>query len=125
MHIFYFALAAQRVLADSDDGGGWSSIGYLFLLSGVVFYLIMYFRYRNTHQRHRHESETEAKRANETVQDQFLKKKRGLRSSTMSGANHRQVKGSLNKGAGAAEQLLGKAGINMDQLPNTFKKLGD
>lgn len=92
-----FALAATQILADSssDDGGG--GLGLLFLLSGFVFYGYVYIRYRNVDKRHKHESETEAEMHNVQGRDQFVQSKKGLSSSTMAGANNKDVRGSQRR----------------------------
>lgn len=87
------ASATDLVLAasGSDDDGGW--FPYLFLLSGVGFYTLMFIRYRNVHQRHKHESETRATMHDVRAQDHFVRSLRGVSNSRMSGANHTSVRG--------------------------------
>lgn len=92
-----YAILNDQVLASgssSDDGG---SIGLVFLLSGFVFYGIIYFRYRNSNKRHHHESETEATLLNMQEDDQLVQHKTGLRNSKMSGANNHEVRGARQK----------------------------
>lgn len=90
------AAPALEVLASSgDDDGG--NIGLLFLLAGPAFYALIYFRYRNTHRRHKHEKETEAEVHDMQAGDHFVRRRTGLKSSTMSGANHKAVRGALRK----------------------------
>lgn len=87
------ASATDLVLAasGSDDDGGW--FPYLFLLSGVGFYTLMFIRYRNVHQRHKHESETRATMHDVRAQDHFVRSLRGASNSRMSEANHTSVRG--------------------------------
>lgn len=80
--------------SSSDDGGGF---GLVFLASGFVFYAIVYFMYRNTNKRHKHESETEAATHNMRADDQLIRSMKGLSNSKMSGANNTAVRGALRK----------------------------
>lgn len=91
-------LPTLEVLAasgSSDDDG--SGLALVLLLAGPVFYAVVYFRYRNSHQRHRHEKETEASTHDMRADDQFVQSRKGLSSSTMSGANHKDVRGTIRK----------------------------
>ena len=74
----------------ADDDSYWP---YIFLCLGVVFYAMMYGRYRNSGARHHHESETKAKISNVKKTDNFVKHKNGQSSSTMNGANNKSVRG--------------------------------
>ncbi len=95
---FYLVLHELGVVtAASSDGDGSSGFAFLFLLAGPIFYLVMYLRYRNANQRHRHESETKFERLNETYSDRLVEHRKGLKSATMEGANHLAVRGALNK----------------------------
>lgn len=96
LELLLHAAPALEVLASSGDEGD-GNIGLLFLLAGPVFYAVIYFRYRNTHQRHKHEKETEAEVHDMQAGDHFVQRRTGLSSSTMSGANHEDVRGSLRK----------------------------
>jgi len=80
------------VLASSSDGDS-SNLGLLFLLSGFVFYGLMFFRYRNAHRRHKHESETRSTMHDVRSVDQFVTSEKGLSSPTMAGANNKDVRG--------------------------------
>lgn len=93
--LLHAAPVAEVLASSSEDSGG--NIGLLFLLAGPVFYAIIYFRYRNTHQRHKHEKETEAEVHDMQAGDHFVQRRKGLQSSTMSGANHKDVRGALRK----------------------------
>ncbi|MDR2035974.1 MAG: hypothetical protein LBP91_04800 [Coriobacteriales bacterium] len=96
-------------LAESDDGSGTALIALLVLmLSGFVFYGVMYTRYRNADKRHFHERETSASIANLQSADTFIKARKGLSNAKMHNANHTRVDGALNKGAG---------GIKLDLPP--------
>ena len=65
----------------------------LFLLSGVVYFLAMYFRYRNSNARHRHETETKKKMFNLNKVDKLIQHQKGLTNSKMLGANNKKVSG--------------------------------
>ena len=66
---------------------------WIFLLSGFVYFLVMYLRYRNSNARHHHETETKKKIFNLTKIDNFIKHKRGLANSRIEGANNTEVSG--------------------------------
>lgn len=91
------ASAGDQVLASSgssDDGGG---LGFAFLASGIVFYIVMYLRYRNSDKRHNHESETEATLLNMQQTDELVKRRTGLSNSRMDGANNNEVRGARQR----------------------------
>ena len=88
-------LATSTVLAADGEEDG-RALGLLFLLSGPLFYWIIYLRYRNSDKRHHHESETEASTADMRASDEYVKERKGLSSSSMSGANHDAVRGSIH-----------------------------
>ncbi len=94
MDLSVLATSTPVVLASigSGDGEG-GSIGLLLLLSGFVFYGLMYLRYRNTDKRHRHESETRAEIHDVRALDQFHRSLKGVSNSRMRGANNREVRG--------------------------------
>ena len=71
-----------------------SDIRYFLTLTGVVYFLIIYSRYRNKGARHRYELETTREMTNLKEVDNFIRSEHGLSSSTMSGANNRRVTGS-------------------------------
>lgn len=72
---------------------------WLFLLSGIIYFIIMYARYRNPNARHTYETDTKTDMSNLREIDNFIQSKTGLTNSTMSGANNKKVNGktSLNK----------------------------
>lgn len=99
----------------SDDDGG-SGIAYLFLLSGIIFYVIMYLRYRNTDKRHMHETETSAVTLNMKKADELVKRRKGLKNARMQGANDREVRGALAGGDWAAGMAGFATGVGKSQL---------
>ncbi len=66
---------------------------FLFLLSGIIYFIIMFLRYRNADARHTYEIETKKNISNLRKVDNFIQTKKGLTSSTMSGANNSFVQG--------------------------------
>ena len=66
---------------------------WLFLSLGLIFYLAMYFRYRNSNARHKYETETKKKVSNLRRVDQYIKTLYGLTNSSMIGANNRRLGG--------------------------------
>ena len=67
------------------------------LLLGVVFYLIMYSRYRNADERHKYEKETKNKILNIKNTDEFIEEKIRLSNKYIKGINNRVVKGNKNQ----------------------------
>jgi len=68
-----------------------SDYSFLFLLSGILFFLIMFFRYRNSNARHNHETETKNNISNLRQVDNFVNRRTGLSNSMMSGANNKRI----------------------------------
>ncbi len=67
---------------------------WIFLSLGIIFYLIMYNRYRNASARHHHETDTKRTVSNLKQKDDLIRRKTRLSNSVMSGANNRAVNGS-------------------------------
>jgi len=65
----------------------------LFLVSGFVFYFIMYGKYRNKDKRHNHERDTKSILANVNRVDNFVKHQRGLSNAKIRGINSDKVSG--------------------------------
>lgn len=84
------ALLSYYKISNEDSWYPW-----LFLLSGIIYYFIIYGKYRNTGARHQHEIETKCKMSNLQNTDRFVKKRRRLDKSTMDGANNKKVSGTL------------------------------
>ena len=66
---------------------------WLVLLTGFVYYAIMYSRYRNSSARHTYEKDTKTNMTNLKKVDNFIKSKKGLTNSTMNGANNKRLDG--------------------------------
>ena len=117
------------VSIESDDGGH----PWIFLSVGVIFFLIMYFRYRNSDARHTYETETKKEISNLRTEDKFLKTVKGLKNSKMIGANNRYLEGQAaasNKfgdGNGSKKKITSKmlesATINGIPIGGVVKKL--
>ena len=69
---------------------------FIFLLSGVIYFLIMYARYRNSNARHTYEVQTKKQVFNLKKVDNLIRVERGLRNSSMSGANNKRLDGQLS-----------------------------
>ena len=65
----------------------------LFLLSGIIFFIVNYMRYRNSNARHHHEKETKTKMFNLRKMDNLIKRQKGLSNHQMAGANNTKVNG--------------------------------
>jgi len=68
---------------------------YLCLSLGIIYFLVMYARYRNSGARHTYEKETKRNMTDVRTLDNFVRHERGLSNSTMSGANNNSVNGSI------------------------------
>ena len=66
---------------------------WLLLLSGFIYFMVMFTKYRNSDARHTYETETKKNISNLRKVDNFVQSKRGLTNSTMSGANNKIVNG--------------------------------
>lgn len=86
-----------------SDDNNWP---WLFLLSGVVYYLIIYGKYRNSGARHSHEKDTKTNISNLNKTDKLVRREKRLSNSRMEGANNTRVDGSLN--SSTAMSLLDK-----------------
>lgn len=73
----------------------------VFLIAGVIYFLIMYLRYRNSNARHHHETETIKKMSSLRQRDVFIKRETGLSNSRISGANNTAI-----SGIGVGEKIL-------------------
>ena len=66
---------------------------WIFLLTGFIYFIFMFIRYRNSNARHSYETETKKSIANLKMIDNFIQSKKGLTNSMMNGANNKQVNG--------------------------------
>lgn len=80
-----------------DEGGAW----LLLLLgpgAGVLFYILMFLRYRNTDKRHAYERETDSQMVDLRVHDQLVRRQTGLRNSRIQGGNNTSPRTRLGQG---------------------------
>ncbi len=90
---------------------------YVFLAAGVIYFLVIYSKYRNKGARHTYEKETKNSMSNIQKVDQYINHRTGLSSSTISGANNRSV-----AGQSSTSQIfsnLSKEGIK-DNISSSF-----
>lgn len=66
---------------------------FLFLLSGILYFIIMFVRYRNSNARHTYETDTKTNMSNLRKVDNFIQSKKGLTNATMNGTNNNKVSG--------------------------------
>lgn len=66
---------------------------WIFLLSGFVYFFVIFGKYRNQDARHKHELETNKKIENLRKTDKFVKQRVGLTNTKISGANNTVVSG--------------------------------
>lgn len=71
---------------------------WIFLFLGIIYFLIMYIRYRNSNARHTYETETKKQMTNLRKVDTFIQSKKGLTNASMAGANHKSLYGQFNNG---------------------------
>ena len=90
IEFFVGGLGLILFASSSDD----DSVGFLLLLlSGFIFYGIMYARYRNKSARHVYEKETKKNVTNLTRVDQLVEHKKRLRNSQIEGKNNTRLEG--------------------------------
>ena len=70
---------------------------WIFLLGGIIYYFIMYGKYRNKSARHHHETETKKHIFGLRKFDNFVKKLTGLSNAKINGMNSNQINGSNAK----------------------------
>ena len=94
MDLSMLITAGPVILASSSsDSGDSGYVGLLFLLSGFLFYGVMYARYRNSGEHHKHERETRAEIRNLKTRDDYNRSLKGVENASMSSSNNRRVKG--------------------------------
>ena len=96
-------IGAMLLLSDFD-------YNWIFALLGIVYFFIMYFRYRNSNARHHHETETKRTVSNLKKDDRFITKRTGLTNPHISGANNTKV-GKGNIGGEIADTILDNINI--------------
>ena len=66
---------------------------WIFLLSGIAYFIFMYMRYRNKNARHSHESETKNQISSLRKIDNLIQRRTRLTNPSMDGANNKRVRG--------------------------------
>lgn len=66
---------------------------WLFLLLGVIYFIIIYTRYRNDNARHKYEVETKKEISNLKEEDRLISRRTKLTNSYMVGANNTSIRG--------------------------------
>ncbi len=111
-------ILAMMYTAD-DFNGSW-----LFLTVGVIFFFIMYGRYRNSSARHTYETETEKEVTNLREVDTYIKRRNGLSNYYMEGANNTNVEGATSQSKLLKRLTDAVPEVNMvkDFMENSSKK---
>lgn len=111
-------ILAMMFTAD-DFNGSW-----LFLTVGVIFFFIMYGRYRNSGARHTYETETEKEVTNLREVDTYIKRRTGLSNYYMEGANNTNVEGATSQSKLLKKLTAAVPEVNMvkDIMENASKK---
>ena len=65
-----------------------SDYNFIFLFTGILYFLIIFIKYRNTNARHKYETETKTNMSNLRKVDSFVTKRTGLTNSRINGANN-------------------------------------
>ncbi|MBR1817524.1 MAG: TFIIB-type zinc ribbon-containing protein [Bacilli bacterium] len=89
---------------------------YLFALIGIIYYFVMYARYRNAGARHHYETQTKTKMNNLEKQDQYVRRETRLSSSVMEGANNKSI-----HGESTSKRLVNNL-INQNGIASAIKK---
>ena len=115
---FLVEILAMMFTAD-DFNGSW-----LFLTVGVIFFFIMYGRYRNSGARHTYETETEKEVTNLREVDTYIKRRTGLSNYYMEGANNTNVEGATSQSKLLKRLTDAVPEVNMvkDFMENSSKK---
>lgn len=87
---------------------------FIFLLSGIIFFILMFTRYRNSNARHTYETDTKTNMTNLVKADTFIQEKKGLRNSMIEGCNNTRVNGQ----SAAGQVLNALTGVMKDSSDN-------
>lgn len=80
---------------------------WLFLLTGFIFFFVMFSKYRNQDARHKHELETKRNISNLKSYDKLVKRRRGLTSPFIQGVNNTTISGE-GKSSKILDQIKGQ-----------------
>lgn len=90
---------------------------WIFLFSGILYFIMIYAKYRNSDARHQYEVETKVETSNLGKKDTFLMKRKGLTNSKIIGVNNNKVNG---KEENISNQLLNSV-IEQNSVANFIK----
>ena len=96
---------------------------WLFLLSGIIYFIIIYLRYRNTDARHAYETETKSNVRNLNKSDKYVTRRTGLSNPYIEGCNNKTVNNSVTSNiidSFASQSVLTK--IVKDSIDEVTKK---
>jgi len=68
-----------------------SDYSWIFLLSGFIYFFIMFTRYRNNDARHKYETETKTKLSNLRKVDKYIESRKGLTNSKINNVNNNTI----------------------------------
>ena len=94
-----------------------SDYRYIFLLSGIIYFIVMYARYRNSGARHMHEKDTKSSVSNLKQEDVFIKRRNGLSNARIEGVNNTSVTGA-KVGSKVLNNVLDASGVG--DIVNSF-----
>ena len=92
---------------------------WIFLLAGIIFFAIMYGRYRNAGARHTYERDTKKEMSNLVSVDQFIRSEHGLTNSRIEGCNNTTVNGA--SGISKAAEATNPKSIGNSILDSAIK----
>lgn len=95
--VLLLAFIISLFLSSEDDA--YSFLAFILLLAGPIFYVVNYFRYRNSGARHYHEKETKHEMTNVSEVDQYIKHRTDLSNSSIAGRNNKKVRGKFGSKA--------------------------
>ena len=82
-----------------------SEYNWIFLAPGIIYFIVIYSKYRNTGARHKYELETKKEVSNLKKTDNLIKHEKGLSNSRMNGANNNSVNGSNMSATTVAKKI--------------------
>ncbi len=96
---------------------------YLLLSCGIIYFFVIYGKYRNKDARHTYEKETKKTMSNMIKQDSLIQHLKGLRNSRMDGANNTSVSGKAQSfGSQLVDQLVSQNAVTQAVKDTLDKK---
>ena len=104
-----------------------SNYRWALLLPGIIFFAVMYSRYRNSGARHTYEKESSNEMTNMSMVDDYLERRNGLEESSIEGANNEQVNGNHSTDFVSQIKKSGLTSIvgDMSELKGIMNKFDD